>query len=517
MEQWMIELIVMLVSLLLGLGAGMVIKTFFERQRRKDALDILSKARKDAETLIKEARVGAKEEALQAKDEFEKSTRERRSELQRFEEKLDGKEIALDRRAETLEKRSTDLEKREQTLRVEQERTKETQKRLDELAQRQAQELERVAGLTREEARATLLSGLETTLEKEKAALIRRYHDEGRQELQREAVDIMVGCMQRYAGDCTYERTTSTIPLTSDELKGRIIGREGRNIRVFEAATGVSVLIDDTPEAVVLSCFDPVRREIARISMERLVADGRIHPTRIEEIVAKVTTEMEAELLEVGQQAVSALGLTGVKKNIIQLLGRLKYRYSFSQNVLKHSMEVAFMMGNIAAQTGLDRQKAKRAGLFHDLGKAVDHEVEGPHALIGADILRRAGEDETVINAVAAHHEESEKTSLLANLVCICDTLSAARPAARSETTELYLQRLEQLEVIGKSLPGVEACYAVQAGRELRILVEPAKISEDRAALLAREVATRIEQEMRYPGQIKVTVIRESRAVEYAK
>ena len=300
-------------------------------------------------------------------------------------------------------------------------------------------------------------------------------------------------------------------------MKGRIIGREGRNIRAIEAACGVSVLIDDTPEAVVISCFDPVRRQIARIALERLVADGRIHPTRIEEVTAKVQQEVEADITKAGQDTLQNLGITGVRQNVVKLLGRLKYRYSYSQNVLQHSIEVAHFMKIIAEQSGLDVQKAVRVGLFHDLGKAVDHEVEGSHAIIGADLLKRAGESDEVVNAVACHHEDRERTSLLGVLVCICDTISASRPGARSETTELYLKRLEELESIGLSFDGVENCYAIQAGRELRVIVEPVKIDENTSAALARDIAGRVEKEMRYPGQIRVTVVRETRAVEYAK
>ena len=300
-------------------------------------------------------------------------------------------------------------------------------------------------------------------------------------------------------------------------MKGRIIGREGRNIRTIEAATGVNILIDDTPEAVVISCFDPVRREIARLTMERLVSDGRIHPSRVEEIVAKMKKDVENEIQKTGQETVQQLGIARLRPNLVTLIGRLKYRYSFSQNVLMHSIEVANMMGAIAASVGLDERKARRAGLLHDIGKAVDHEVEGTHAMIGADLLKRAGEDDEIVNAVAAHHEETEKTSLLAILVQICDTLSASRPGARSETTELYLKRLEQLETIGNSFDGVENCFAIQAGRELRVIVQPEKISEDRAAILAHDMAERIEKEMRYPGQVRVSIIRETRAVDYAK
>ena len=323
--------------------------------------------------------------------------------------------------------------------------------------------------------------------------------------------------MQRYASDCTYERTTATIPLPNDEMKGRIIGREGRNIRAIESATGVSILIDDTPEAVVISCFDPVRKEIARKLMEKLIGDGRIHPTRVEELVKKITKEQEEELFQVGEAAVLETGIPGVSPQIMKMLGRLKYRYSFSQNVLQHSLETAYFMGIIAAELGLDEKKAKRIGLFHDLGKAIDHEVEGPHAQIGADVLRKYNEAKDVVHAVAAHHGEIEPESLYDILINICDTLSASRPGARSETTELYLKRLEQLENIAHDFPGVESCFALQAGREIRVVVVPEKVGEGEAQMLAKDICSRIEKEMTYPGQIKVTIIRETRSVEYAK
>lgn len=507
----------LLAGFILGGLIAVVIKKNLDKQKKKDLNSLVKQAQKEADSIIKEAKISAKEEALRAKEEFERSSKERRNELQKIEERLVSKENSLDRKSENLERRLAETENREKQMRDEIEKTKAERVELGELKKQQVAELERVAGLTREEAKAQLLQQLEHTLEREQAALIHRYQEESKQELNREAMEVMINSMQRYAGDCTYERTTSIVHLPNEEMKGRIIGREGRNIRVFENATGVSVLIDDTPEAVVLSCFDPVRREIARVAMERLVTDGRIHPTRIEELVSKVATEIDNEILEAGQQAVNSLGLSGIRKSLVQTLGRLKYRFSYSQNVLKHSVEVASIMGNIASQFGIDRQKAKRAGLFHDIGKAVDHEVEGSHASIGADILRRAGEDEFVVNAVAAHHEETEKTSLLANLVMICDTLSAGRPGARAETTELYLKRLSQMEEIGKSFAGVDSCYAVQAGRELRVIVEPTKMSEEQAQILARQMANKIEEEMRYPGQIKVTIIRETRAIEYAK
>ncbi|MBR3651564.1 MAG: ribonuclease Y [Victivallales bacterium] len=491
---------------------------------RKEAEAIKAEAEKEANMIREKAdleaektRNRAAEQRIAAKEKFDNEVSERRRELQRSEERLTAKEDNVDKKMEQLETRISDLDRRDKELRNRQEKLNNEQAALAAKAQQQLQELERIAGMSQDEARDILLARLEECLEQDRGTLIRRFQEENKQKLQADAQEIMVNAMQRYAGDCAYERTTSTIPLPNEDMKGRIIGREGRNIRTIEAATGVNVLIDDTPEAVVISCFDPVRREIARITMERLVADGRIHPARVEEMVNKVKKEVENEIQKAGQETVAQLGITRLRPNIVNLIGRLKYRYSFSQNVLMHSIEVASMMGAIAASVGLDERKAKRAGLLHDIGKAVDHEVEGTHAAIGAELLKRAGEDEDIVNAVAAHHEEVEKTSLMAILVQICDTLSASRPGARSETTELYLKRLEQLEEIGNSFEGVENCYAIQAGRELRVIVQPEKISEDRAAVLAHDMAERIEKEMRYPGQVRVSVIRETRAVDFAK
>ncbi|HQL08208.1 MAG TPA: ribonuclease Y [Lentisphaeria bacterium] len=486
-------------------------------QAREEAELIRQKASLEAENIVKEARIKAKEELIASRDEFEVSTKQRRKELQKAEERLTAKEDNVDKKLEQLDQRTAQLENRDKELRAQSDALKVKKDELEVKIGQQIQELERVAGLSQDEAKRQLLARLEESLETERGTLIRRYQEENKQLLMQEAQEVMITAMQRYAGDCAYERTTSTIPLPNEDMKGRIIGREGRNIRTIEAATGVNVLIDDTPEAVVISCFDPVRREVARITMERLVADGRIHPARVEEIVTKVRKDVEAEIQKAGQDTVNQLGITRLRQNIVTLLGRLKYRYSYSQNVLMHSIEVASMMGAIAAQVGLDEHKARRAGLLHDIGKAVDHEVEGTHALIGADLLKRAGEDDDVVNAVAAHHEEAEKTSLMAILVQICDALSASRPGARSETTELYLKRLEQLESIGNAFDGVENCFAIQAGRELRVIVQPEKITEERASILAREMAERIEKEMRYPGQIRVSIIRETRSVDYAK
>ena len=486
-------------------------------EANKEAERIKKHAEEDAQNIIKAAKIQAKEELISLKDKFEQDTADRRKEIQRAEDRIGQREDNLDQKQKQVDRKLSELEQHSTRLKEQSERLRAKEGEINDAIQKQLAQLEQISGMTKEDAKDLLLRKLEDTLETERGTLIRRYQEENKQKLHDEAQVIMINAMQRYANDCTYERTTATIDIPSDEMKGRIIGREGRNIRTIEAATGVNVLIDDTPDAVVISCFDPVRREIARLTMERLVADGRIHPARVEEIVAKMKKEVENEIQKAGQEAVTSLGITHLSNNLINLIGRLKYRYSFSQNVLKHSIEVASMMGNLAAQLGLDERKAKRAGLLHDIGKAVDHEVEGTHAMIGADLLRRAGESEDIINAVAAHHEETPKTTLLANLVSICDTLSAGRPGARSETTEFYIKRIEQLEAIGNSFDGVESCFAIQAGRELRVIVKPEKITEDKAAVLAHDMANRIEKEMRYPGQIKVSIIRETRSIEYAK
>ena len=510
-------IITQLIAVGVCFALGYLIKAMRDRAALKEADDVIRNARQEADSIRKEAQIVAREEQLKSRDEFEKTTTQRRAELQKLEERLNAREVNIERKADLIESRTSEMERREKEVRDEAKKNEGLSAELKSAIAREIGELERIASLSQEEATRQLLARLTESLEAERGVLIRRFQEENRQRFAHEAQEIMVTAMQRYAGDCAYERTTSTVPLPNDEMKGRIIGREGRNIRAIEAATGANVLIDDTPEAVVVSCFDSVRRQVARVAMERLVADGRIHPSRIEDMVAKVKAEIEGELEKAGQEAVERLGLSRVRADLVALVGRLKYRYSYSQNVLQHSLEVAFTMGNIAAQLGLDERKARRAGLFHDIGKAADHEVEGSHAVIGADILKRAGEDEEVVNAVGAHHEDVEKNSLLAVLVEICDTLSASRPGARAETTELYLKRLEQLESIGREFEGVETCYAIQAGRELRVLVEPTAIDEDRAAILARDMASRIEKEMRYPGQIKVSVIRETRSVEYAK
>jgi len=508
-----------------GLAAGAVIGYVLSLLMSKaqgskavvEANRIREDAKKEAEHLLRESRVTSKSEALKIKEEFEGEMRERRKELQASEKRISQKEENIERKADSLDSRLRGLEKKEKDLDELKERLNLRDEEMKKTIARQIDELERIAGVDRESAKAMLLEKLKGEIDNECGLLIRDTLEETKQKAEREAQKILSLAIQRYAGDCTYERTTATIPLPNDEMKGRIIGREGRNIRALEAATGVNILIDDTPEAVVISCFDPLRKETARRLMEKLISDGRIHPTRIEDLVKKIRKEIDEEVFNVGEQAVLETGLQGVPKPLISLLGRLQFRYSFSQNVLKHSLETAYFMGTIAAELGLDEQKARRIGLFHDIGKAVDHEIEGTHAAIGADILRKHNESKDVINAVAAHHGEVEAGSVYAILANSCDALSASRPGARSETTELYLKRLEQLESIAHEFQGVESCFALQAGREIRVVVQPEKISEAEAQVMARDICLRIEKEMNYPGQIKVAVIRETRCVDYAK
>lgn len=498
-----------------------LIMTALMMMRKSSAIHIASRIRqeaeKEAEHVLREAKVTAKSELLKMKEEGEEELRERRREQAAVEKRLATREESLEKKTNILDNKITALEKKEQDLDVIKERLTQRELELQQKIGRQIDELERIAGMSRDDAKNILLEKLKNEVQNESGLMVRDLLEEAKQRAEKESRRILTYAIQRYASDCTYERTTATIPLPNDEMKGRIIGREGRNIRALEAATGVSIMIDDTPEAVVISCFDPIRKEIARQVLERLIGDGRIHPTRIEEMAKKIATELDEEVFSVGEAAVLEAGIQGVAPQVIKLLGRLKYRYSFSQNVLQHSLETAYFMGMIASELGLDEQKAKRIGLFHDLGKAIDHEVEGSHAAIGADILRKHNEAKDVIHAVAAHHGEVEPQSLYDVLIMACDTLSASRPGARSETTELYLKRLEQLESIASSFDGVENCFALQAGREVRVAVTPDNIGEGEAQMLARDICQRIEKEMNYPGQIKVTVIRETRSVEYAK
>ena len=504
-----------------GVALGILINSYIQKLQKdsaqKGAEKIKKDAEKEAEHLLRDAKVSAKAEVIKMREECEQEIKERRREQQQNEKRLAQREENLDRRADSLDEKLKGVEKQEKDIEALREKLTGKEAELAKSIAAQVDELERISGFSREQARDVLLEKLQNEIRNEAGIMVRNTLEEAKERSEKEARRILTYAIQRYASDCTYERTTATIPLPNDEMKGRIIGREGRNIRTIEAVTGVSILIDDTPEAVVISCFDPVRKEVARRLMERLIGDGRIHPTRVEELAKKIGKEIEDELFQEGEAAVLETGIQGVPPAIIRLLGRLKYRYSFSQNVLQHSLETAYFMGIIASELGLDEKRAKRIGLFHDLGKAIDHEIEGPHAKIGADMLRKYNENKEVVHAVAAHHGEVEPESLYDILIGACDTLSASRPGARSETTELYLKRLEQLESIANEFNGVESCFALQAGREIRVVVIPEKVAEGEAQMMAREISERIEKEMTYPGQIKVTIIRETRSVEYAK
>jgi ribonuclease Y len=477
----------------------------------------LEQARQQAEAIIREARLAANEKALQLREEVEKADQSQRRELGELERRLGERETLVNRQLEGLCHRQEELLRREHELDQRQATLNLERAEVAEVLRQRREELHRVANLNVAEARALFLKEVEEQSLQDAGDLARRILDTAKHKAEEEARRVLGLAIQRYAGDHTFETTTTTVALQGDDLKGRIIGREGRNIRAFEAVTGVTVLIDDTPNAVVLSGFDPVRREIAREAMQRLVLDGRIHPTRIEEVVAKVSDEMEETLVRNGEEAVYRLGLPPLQVEILRQLGRLRFRRSFSQNVLDHSIEVAHLAGLLAAEVGADVTLAKRAGLLHDIGKALNHEMEGAHAIVGAEFVRRHGEPEDVANAVASHHDEVPHQTVFGILVSAADAISASRPGARSETLATHVKRLDELEKIGLAFPGVEKCFAVQAGRELRVVVQPDKINDDQAFFLARNLARKIEEDLVYPGQIRVTVVRETRCVEFAK
>ncbi len=487
------------------------------RAADEEARKIIEDAQKKLETIQKEGKLHAKDQLYQMKVEFENETKEIRSELKSLQKRLGKKEESLDQKTGQLERRDVAISKKEQHN-IERERKLQGQeKKYQTLIEEQRMQLERVSGLTGDAAKELLIKAMENEARYEAAKLIKRIENESREQADRKARKIIATAVQRYAGDYVAERTVSVVNLPSDEMKGRIIGREGRNIRALEAATGIDLIIDDTPEAVILSGFNPVRREIARLSLGRLIDDGRIHPARIEETVKKVSQEMDVEIREAGEQAVFDMGAHGIHPELIKHIGKLKFRTSYGQNVLGHSLEVGFLCGIMAAELGLNIKQAKRVGVLHDIGKAIDHEVEGPHALIGAKLAKKYGESPKVVHAISAHHEDVPPTSVIAVLLQAADTLSGARAGARREILETYVKRLEELEKVAKSFTGVSKSYAIQAGRELRIIVESETVSDSEAILLSKDIAKKIEESMSYPGQIRVTVIRETRAVEYAK
>ncbi len=520
----MINMVYLLASVGAGIVIGLILSLFYRNalKSQRDSINtekkkIVEEALKESESIKKEASLEAKDIVYQAKTDAEKELRERRSELGHLEKRLRQKEETIERKFDLVDKREHELSKREKEYTGKERMIQEKENRYTALIKEQTSVLERISGLTSEEAKQELLRRTEEDSRFEIAKLVKRIEDEAKEGAEKKAKEIMGSAIQRYASDYVADATVTAVSLPNDEMKGRIIGREGRNIRALEAATGVDLIVDDTPEMVTLSAFDPVRREIARVSLERLISDGRIHPTRIEEIVEKVKKEVEINIREEGEKAVFDLGLSGIHPELVKTLGRLKYRTSYGQNVLQHSREVAYIAGMMAGEIGVDSKLAKRSGLLHDIGKAVDHEIEGTHQEIGANLARKHNENNKVVNAILVHHGEGDPLTVEAALVAAADALSAARPGVRRESIEHYLKRLEALEKMALSFKGVDKCYAIQAGREIRIIVKPEDINDEMSSMIARDLSKKIEAEMSYPGQIKVTVIRESRYVEYAK
>ncbi len=507
-----IATIIIVAPITWGLAVAYRKKTYESKigSAEEKSREIIDEALKTAETKKREALLEAKEESIRTKNELDKETKERRAELQRYERRVLNKEENLDKKSETLERRETSLTAREENL----------NKKLAEaeaLRGMRQQELERISGLTSDQAKEYLLKSVEDDVKHDTARLIKDLENKAKEEAEKKAREYVVTAIQRCAADHVAETTVSVVQLPNDEMKGRIIGREGRNIRTLETMTGVELIIDDTPEAVVLSGFDPVRREVARIALERLIVDGRIHPARIEEMVEKAQKEVEINMREDGEAATLEVGIHGIHPELVKLLGKMKFRTSYGQNALKHSIEVAQLSGLLAAEVGVDVRMAKRAGLLHDIGKSIDHEVEGSHVKLGAELCKKYKESATVINAVESHHGDVEPESLISCIVQAADTISAARPGARRETLETYTNRLKQLEEITDSFKGVDKSFAIQAGREVRVMVVPEQINDDDMVLLARDISKKIEESMEYPGQIRVNVIRESRVTDYAK
>ncbi len=486
------------------------------RAAKEESIQLIRDAKRRSGTLLKEAKLEAKDRLFKMKSEFDQETKEIRSDLQRREQRLLRKEESIEKKMDQFEKREHDLVKKEKVAKRKSQEIERNGEKYRHLIEEQKAQLEKISSLTAEQAKELLIRAMENEARHDGAKLIKRIENETKEQADKKAKKIIATAIQRYAGDYVAERTVSVVNLPSDEMKGRIIGREGRNIRALEAATGIDLIIDDTPEAVILSGFNPVRREVARLSLIKLISDGRIHPARIEDIVRKVEKEVDNSMKEAGEQAAFDLGVHGMHGDLVKFIGQLKFRSSYAQNVLQHSVEVGFLAGIMAAELGLKIKLARRMGLLHDIGKAIDHEVEGPHALIGSRLAKKHGESGQVVHAVAAHHEDVPPTSVYDLLVQAADGLSGARPGARKEMLENYIKRLEDLEAIAKSFQGVSNTYAIQAGRELRVIVESEKISDEEVTLLSRDIVKKIEESLTFPGQIKVMVIRETRAVEYA-
>lgn len=514
------NILIGIIAFVIGFLIAFWVKGKIQSQRIKSAeretSQILDDAKRTSESLLKEARLEVKDKLFKMKGEFDNDTKETRSELKKKERRLIQKEENIDRKIDQFERKERDVLRKEKKLMRRYEELEGKEIKFKELIEEQKRQLEKISGFTAEQAKELLIRAMENEARHEGAKLIKRIENEAKEQADKNAKDIIATAIQRYAGDFVAERTVSVVQLPSDEMKGRIIGREGRNIRALEAATGIDLIIDDTPEAVILSGFNPVRREVARLSLMRLISDGRIHPARIEDIVKKVGKEVDLAIKEAGEQAAFDLSIHGIHSELIKYLGRLKFRTSYAQNVLQHSIEVGVLSGIMASELGLNSKLAKRMGLLHDIGKAIDHEIEGQHAVIGSNLAKKFGETQKVVQAIAAHHEDVPPSSVYDLLIQAADGLSGARPGARKELLENYIKRLEDLEKIANSFSGVANTYAIQAGRELRIIVESGIISDEEATLLSRDVSKKIEESLTFPGQIKVVVIRETRAVEYA-
>ncbi|HIT24217.1 MAG TPA: ribonuclease Y [Candidatus Faecimonas intestinavium] len=517
MNDYIFSILLVMLGLLIGLFIAFVINSIRVSVASKKVASLMANAKKEIEKMKRDAALEQKEEAHKLKMDLDKEIREKKEEIKESENRLLQREASIDKRDELCQKRESSLDEREDRLSLKNSEIQNEKSKVDEIKKQQLDLLEQISGFSKEKAKEMVMSQVKENMSKEIAEFVRESENEAKLTADRTARELIVTSMQKYAADIAGEQTVTVVDLPNDEMKGRIIGREGRNIRTIEAITGVDLIIDDTPEAVVLSSFDPLRREIARVTLETLIKDGRIHPTRIEELYDKVCQDMKQQIIEYGQDATFELGLTKFDPELIEIIGKLHFRTSYGQNALQHSLEVAHLSGLLAGELGENTTLAKRAGLLHDIGKAIDHEVEGSHVDIGVDIAKKYHEDSIVINAIASHHGDTPATSVIASIVAIADALSASRPGARNDSLENYIKRLSQLEEVGNHIPGVEKSYAVQAGRELRVIVKPEEVDDLEAHKIAREVKEQIEANMKYPGTIKITVVRETRAQEEAK
>ena len=517
MNETIFSILLFVLGLIIGIVLLLTINYFRNKQKEKKADSIIDKAKKDADKIKRESLFETKEEINKLKIETDKEIKEKKNEVKESEERLLQREKNLDKRDEIMQNREKGLEEREKNLLKRQDEIQEIKNKTEDIKREQLEELERISGFTKEQAKESVMKIVEEKMSKEIAAYIKERETEAKLDVDSKAKEMLINCMQKYAADVTNEQTISVITLPNDEMKGRIIGREGRNVRTIESVTGVDLIIDDTPEAIVISSFDPLRREIARLTLETLIKDGRIHPARIEEVYDKMCSEVNQKIKEYGKNAIYELGLSKIDSELITIIGKLHFRSSYGQNALKHSKEVAHISGLLAAEIGENINLAKRAGLLHDIGKAIDFEMEGSHVDIGVDIAKKYNENKIVINAIASHHGDTPSTSIISSIVSIADTISASRPGARNDSSENYFQRLEKIEEIGNEVKGVDKAYAIQAGRELRVIVKPEEVDDLMSYQIARSIKEKIESEVQYPGTIKVTVIRETRATEEAK